>query len=1229
MNKNYLHSLLSLLLCFPVILFAQERPSDTEKSYTILLIGDGGDAIEKDDNVTLLKERAKKAGVNSAVIYLGDNVYPWGVREGDDLFVQLDTGRLFNQLSPFLDYKGDIVMIPGNHDWNQGSRDGYAYIIRENAYVDKLMNKNVLIPDGGCPGPIAIPLNDEILMVVLDTEWMVFPWDKPKGDQCDEIETEEDVISQLEDIIKSNSHKKIIVVGHHPMYTYGSHGGKFSFNDHVFPLTLIKPWLYVPLPIIGSIHPLSRKLGISPQDKSNFRYKYMVERFEAIFKEHPNLIYAAGHEHSLQHIVKDSVQYIVSGSGSKTTYVKGGSYSRFHAEEIGFAEVSFYKDGAVWVDFYVGKGDKKGEVIYSQYLFTAPYQGEPEPEIVNVKAFADSTVMAVASDQYTAGKSKRNYMGDNYRDVWKAPVEVPVFDIGSEHGGLKIVKRGGGMQTRSLRLEAPDEKQYVLRSVEKYPAKAIPVFLRGTVAEDIVQDQISASNPYGAYIVPSLAEAAGIYHTNPKLVYVPDDPRFGDYREEFANGLYLYEERPDDDWSDAAYFGNSEKIYSTGKVLEKVKEDNDNVIDYKFVLRSRLFDMVIADWDRHDDQWRWASFENEGKGKMFRPIPRDRDQVFFINEGILPKIASRKWALPKLEGFNDEIRWPEGLAFNARYFDRSFLSEASEEEWIAEADSLKARLTDASIEKAVAEWPDTVQALVGSETVRKLKARRDKIPEYAAELYTSLAKEVDVTGSDKKELFEVERKENGETAVTVRKISKKGNLKQELYHRTFYPDETKEVRLYGFGGEDEFKLNGTSKNGIKVRIIGGEGEDVVEDNSNAGIFLGNGTLVYDTKGDTKVNKGKDTRLMLSDDVSVNNYNRKAYKPNVAYPLLFATYNVDDLLIIGGGTLIQRYGFRKEPFSSQHLILLGISPFTAANRIVYRGDFTKVLGDLALSVEADINVPTYVSNFAGLGNENEYDGDNFKFYRLNHERSMGKIMLKKFMGERQRSHFAFGAALNRAEIDEDRDNNERFIGQFAEENEGVFETHYNYLGAQVNMKADGRDRPMLPTYGAVFEAEATAYAPLSNDYEHYFNLKGEGSIYYSFRLPTLLTLAGRVGGAANFGDYSFIMSNRLGGVQNLRGYRKEIFWGRHYMFTNLESRLQLFRINTPYLRGSGGVSAFWDSGRVWLDGEDSDKWHNGFGGGFFVAPFNIAALSLYMSFSEEDSWLFNFRFGFSF
>lgn len=1217
-----------LLLSIPTSQ-AQQTP---RKTFSVYLIGDAGAATLNDPNITLLSDMAKADGENSAVIYLGDNIYPYGLRDTNVPERKQDEDILINQLSFAKEYKGRVFMIPGNHDWEKGKKNGWQQILRQGAFVDSLAGHNVFFPKNGCAGPVEVQLNEEIALILIDTQWLVHPWERPEGEPCDE-KNEDDVIAQVKDMVAKNAHKKIIIAAHHPLYTYGAHGGKFDWKDHLFPLTLINKKLYIPLPIIGSIHPVARMLGISPQDRSNVHYKYFRKRFEEIFKQYPNLIYSAGHEHSLQYIYKDSLHYIVSGSGSKKTHVKQGKYSEFAAKEVGFSIVDFYDNGEVWTTYYAGNGENRGKELFKKKLMTQPYK-PPVFEKTEYIDYSDSTIKAIATDRYK--KTKRNYalFGENYRKVWEAEIEVPLLDLGTEKGGLKIVKRGAGRHTKSLRLEAKDGKQYVLRSLDKDLSFSVPDFMKDTFAHDAIQDQVSSANPYGPIIISPLAKSAGLYHTNPKIVYLPNDKRLGIFRHEFADKMYLFEERPDDDWREADYFGNSKKIYSTRKLIEKLEKDNDNEIDSRFLLKNRLFDMLIGDWDRHDDQWRWASYKKKGDGKYFKAIPRDRDQALFVNEGFFPNIVSRKWAVPRVEGFDESIRWTGGFNHNARFFDRYFLTDLSKQDWLDMADSLKSDLTDQKIDSALLHWEDTIQTLIFEETSKTLKARRDKMPKYAEDYYKTLAKKVNVLGSHKRELFEVERAKDGATEVTVRKIKKSGKIGKKLYHRTFYQKETKEIRLYGLKGDDQFKLTGKSKKGIKVRIISGEGEDSITDESRTGRLFSKGTLIYDTK-DTQIQKGKNTRLLLDNDTSVHIYNRKEYKYNTLLPMIFLAYNVDDKVILGGGALIVTHGFRKEPYATKQTIIGAISPVTSGNRFRYKGDFTKVIGDWGIYAEMDAYLPTYVSNFAGLGNETTYDSNDPSFISLNHERVFARATLTKWLGQRHRTKFGIGVAYNHAEIDPTDDNLEGAIAEFAADNdfgvtpEQVYD-NYKYAGLHAFIKADARNSRILPMRGAYFKMNATAYQPLSDRYDNYFNINAQGSLYYTMQLPTPFTMAFRTGWESNFGDYGFTMASKLGGLFNMRGYRKDRFWGRHSVFTNLEGRIRIIKMQANWMKGSLGVLGFWDSGRVWQDGEPkSSKWHHGYGTGLFFVPFDLAALVASFGFSEEDKGLFILRAGFAF
>ncbi|MEO1715229.1 MAG: hypothetical protein AAFU60_18020, partial [Bacteroidota bacterium] len=356
----------------------------------------------------------------------------------------------------------------------------------------------------------------------------------------------------------------------------------------------------------------------------------------------------------------------------------------------------------------------------------------------------------------------------------------------------------------------------------------------------VAQDAISASHPYGALPVALLADLAGIYHTNPELMFIPHQEALGVFNETFGNRLYLFEERPAGNRRDVDSFGNAPKIVSTNRVLQETGDSFRHQVDQTAVLRARLFDIWIGDWDRHEDQWRWAEFKID-KDHFYRPIPRDRDQAFFRFNGFIPYLASRPAVSPMLRTFNSKIDNIPGLVFNARYFDRSFLNEMDRTDFQRIALELQ-QLDTTAIKRAFDVWPENIQEINGEDISAKLIKRLKNIVKYADKFYHYLATAVDVPGTKKRDLFIVERLPKGKTRVQV--FSLKHQDEGPYYERVFRKKETNEIRLYGQSGRDEFRLIGKQKRGIFIRIIAGKGDDLVLDSSRVR-GLKKMTYVYD------------------------------------------------------------------------------------------------------------------------------------------------------------------------------------------------------------------------------------------------------------------------------------------------------------------------------------------------------------------------------------------------
>ncbi|MFQ5571465.1 MAG: BamA/TamA family outer membrane protein, partial [Rhodothermales bacterium] len=961
-----------------------------------------------------------------------------------------------------------------------------------------------------------------------------------------------------------------------------------------------------------------------------------------IFSQHDHLIYAAGHEHNLQYFKEQTPSgllqhHIISGSGSRPTPVGRGRGAVFTYGEAGFSVLKYYKDGSVWMEMWAPEAEgTKGRLLFRTELKT-PARELVNPEIVSPVEpvdYTDSTVVMAVNPAYEAGALKRFFLGSHHREAWATPVEVPVLDLGREAGGLRPEKRGGGQQTTSLRLQGGDGQEYVLRSIDKDPSRTVPQNLQGTIATDIVQDQIASIHPFGAFIIPRLAAAAGVYHTNPRPVYVPHDPRLGLYQDFFSGHVVMLEERPDDDMSHAPRFGRSKQIISPHKLYREINDDNDHRVDLRAYARARLFDMLLSDWDRHVDQWRWASFEPheldptlEGEarteGKVYRPIPRDRDFAFNRMNGLFPPIISI--FDPKFQDFTESYGLLKGLNWNALRQDQRFTSGLERSDWIEIADSLRAALTDEVIEAAVREWPEPIYALDGEKTARLLRIRRDKLPDIAARFYALQARVVDVVGSNKHERFEVTRLNKDSTLVVVYKTSKSGRIRRMLYRRMFLEEETKEIRLYGLDGDDRFIVEGEVQDGIVIRAVGGAGHDRFVDRSQV-LGASKHTRFYDTETGNEWDVGEETTTVRSDDdPAINVYNPADYKYNRSLPLTFFGSNKDDGFFIGGGISLIRHGFRKTPYAASHRIRANFAAKTQAFNIVYQGQFMSLIGHWDLTLDAAYLSPDNIRNFYGLGNETKNEERSRRFYQARLTQINLIPMLQKRIG--LSSSFRFGPTF---EVTKVGDNEDRFINQ-PQAGVSANTSDQWFVGANAALTLDTVDKTeslVNPMIGFKWTSTAAIHIGIENATETFSTLSTDLAVYLSPSLFPQVTVAARIGAAHNIGDFPFFSANTLGGISNLRGYRSTRFAGRSSVYQNVDLRLELFGFSSYLARGRFGVLGFFDHGRVWTDGERSKVWHQGYGGGVWIDMFNMFVLTGTAGFSEDDR-TFTMKLGFQY
>lgn len=340
-----------------------QEPKESEISHRFILIGDAGEP-EKQRQCSVLANLETRAALlkgRTTILFLGDNIYESGLPEENTKNRSDAEGKIDAQIAAVENSGAKGIFISGNHDWNHYDKGGQEALKRQQDYIQEKLGEDAFEPWNGCPGPIKIDIGN-IRLIIIDSQWWLHEHEKPITPCCfsgKEIHSVDEAKKQFLDVvtklIESTDDQHIIFAAHHPLDTHGPHGGFYDWQDNLFPGTrLVADWLWIPLPGIGSLYPFIRWRYRSEQDLVSSEYKGLVEGLEkAISKAKKPVIFAAGHEHSLQVLKnKDNNNFVViSGSGSpeKVTPVGHDENTIFALAQPGFIELDYLNDGRIYL----------------------------------------------------------------------------------------------------------------------------------------------------------------------------------------------------------------------------------------------------------------------------------------------------------------------------------------------------------------------------------------------------------------------------------------------------------------------------------------------------------------------------------------------------------------------------------------------------------------------------------------------------------------------------------------------------------------------------------------------------------------------------------------------------------------------------------------------------------------------------------------------------------------
>lgn len=809
-----------------------------------------------------------------------------------------------------------------------------------------------------------------------------------------------------------------------------------------------------------------------------------------------------------------------------------------------------------------------------------------------------------------------SFWGDHYRNVYGVKVKAPVALLDTLYGGLEVVRPGGGHQTRSLRLITATGKEYNMRALKKSAVQFLETttfekgdgeaYFTNTIPEAVIFDFYTAAHPYGAFAIPQLAKAAKVFYTTPQLFYVPKQKALEKYSDDYGDQLYMIVERPTKDFDNRKNFGYPDDVESTDDLLEKLREDEKYTLDEAAYIRARIFDMLVGDWDRHSDQWRWAEVDAENGKKVFLPIPRDRDQVFANFDGsFLNLLRSLIGAVNQFGVYGEDIKDIRWFNEAGSKLDRALIKRSGKEVWLAEARFLQQAIDKQVVDEAFKQLPLEVQDTTLAEIKEKLLLRKDNLVNITERYFEEFIKFQMLTGTDKDDHFVITRMPQGNTRIEAYRI-KDGEKGAMLFDRTFNSKQTKEIWLYGLDDDDIFEVKGKPQHPILIRIIGGQEKDTFIVENGKKIHL------YDHRGRENIVKEKGgAHVRFTKFYEANLYNYQKKKTSTGSIALEVGYTPE----FGAGLQLnyakEHHEFILNPYSKKTAFSVGYQFDTQGLDIHFEKAYAAVISDFNFVASTRITSNQYTENFFGFGNEtvNMENSTSRDFNRVPlsiYEAGIGVERTSHYG-----SYFKLKLDANTVAVVED---GTRFI---TSQHPELLDTREYFIQPNATYQYKNFDAAAFPSKGMLFAVEGGAIDDLGSSTLTGYT-KASFAFYNALTTNKRWILKTAATTHITLGDEPrFYQQAQLGGSSGLRGYRDQRFTGNQSVLGSAEVGYNFKKLKTFFFPLSLHVFGGYDIGRVWVIDDPSNVWHDSYGGGFTLQWTEALQGSFSTFASDED------------
>ncbi len=794
--------------------------------------------------------------------------------------------------------------------------------------------------------------------------------------------------------------------------------------------------------------------------------------------------------------------------------------------------------------------------------------------------------------------------GTHYEPLYYKAVSVKAISLKSLYGGLSILREFKDLHT--LVLKDKNEYLYLLRPLGGSTCFLNSNFfkniydigdLEDTYVGNFITEAFTIVHPYGFIASNLMAKEVGLIFNRYDIAYIST----GETTDTVADGSNIRENLVT---ITRLPFTEQGRLFTgVEQLLEELHKGDTYNVDQPLYIRTRLFDMLIGDWNKIPESWGWiTSLKNDSV--VFEPMVFDRNHAYSKVGGVLFRPLLGMLGLGFINNYDETLDNVKKFNTLGYALDMALTQKSEERVWLEQAKYLQTHLTDQLINNAFSALPEEVQDEDMQEIKRKLITRRSQLEDIAHRYYLVLQKTPVITGTnnDDRFVFSEDKMDNLQIQIY------NSNSDQPYFDRHYSSKQTKEIWIYGLEGNDIFE-GSRPTNRIKILLIGGKGKNRYDFIHNERIEAYEFQSQQERLGDTSSIKIIYPRN--EEDALKYDYKKLSHKKLSVTPI--GLYDSDLGINLGTSITYTVNGFKRTPYTQWHQL-----SFDYINGFTYQGIFPDYDGRKSFHLSAFIGSSAYFSNFFGYGNSTAgYKDEDKKFNRV----YLGKYAVTPAFYYQIDKYQTFDIASS-LEIDkvDNPKNRDRYINQIYDDNNDIFDTKF-FFDLNVRYVLDKKTNNIISKYkvslstGGIFNlGNMGRYVPYAKT-----------NLSVNIHLISHLSFATEVNAKALFSDkYDFFQS----ATTELRGFRNNRFIGKQSFYQFSEFRWDMGELKNNFTPFEYGLFAGVDYGRVWYPKEDSNKWHSSYGGGFWLTLFKqfTGKLSFFAS-NDDQRFMLQLGMGF--